>query len=125
VKKWDVVILRYPFTDLTATKARPALVVSPTSQCQGRGDDAIFIAISSNITDIGTFDVLLSNADPQFISTGLLFDSIIKVDKIFTLHKSLVGKTIGTLGPGFQIRVNTLLAAYFEIPAVASVTTQA
>ena len=28
-KKWDIILVPFPFTDLTASKKRPALIISP------------------------------------------------------------------------------------------------
>jgi mRNA interferase MazF len=113
VKKWDIVILRYPFTDLTATKARPALVISPDSS--SAGDDAVFIAITGNTAGNGPHDVIFESSDPEYSTSGLLSDSAIKVDKIFTLHKSLAAKKIGVLGPLMQSKVKTRLIQFFEL----------
>jgi mRNA interferase MazF len=114
VNKWDIVILRYPFTDLTATKARPALVVSPDSQSSG--EDAVFIAITGNTACKGTYDLIFPSSDPEYSISGLLSDSVIKVDKIFTLHKSLAAKKIGKLGSRLQLKVKSQLTQFFELP---------
>ena len=113
MKKWDIVILRYPFTDLTATKARPALVISPDSQ--STGDDAVFIAITGNTAASGPHDLIVRTSDPEYLASGLLSDSAIKVNKIFTLHKSLAAKKIGVLGPVLQSKVKTQLIQFFEL----------
>ena len=34
MNKWDVVLLSFPFTDLSATKVRPAVVISPDTYNQ-------------------------------------------------------------------------------------------
>src|ERR1700678_1492592 len=115
MKKWDVVILQYPFTDLSAKKVRPALVISPNSE--RRGHDAVFIAITSKTEDPGRFDLRIFAADPDFPATGLRAASAIKIDKIFTLEKSLVRATIGWLAPAWQAKVNDLLRRFFDLPA--------
>jgi mRNA interferase MazF len=113
VNKWDIVILRYPFTDLTATKARPALVVSPSPD--SGGEDAVFIAVTGNTSCNGPYDLIFSSSDPEYSISGLLCDSVIKVDKIFTLHKSLATKKIGKLGPVLQLKVKNQLKNFFEL----------
>ena len=45
----DIVLVSFPFTDLTATKKRPALVVSPDS-FNAAGRDLVLLAITSQLT---------------------------------------------------------------------------
>ncbi len=116
MNKWDVVLLRYPFSDLTTTKVRPALVISPDSY--NTGEDAAFIAITSNVARAGTYDVPISSSHPQFPETGLNYDSVVRVGKLFTLKQTLVAKKLGTLGTDLQADVNAQLRAFLELEAL-------
>jgi mRNA interferase MazF len=113
MNKWDIFLLAYPFTDLTQTKVRPAVVMSPNSA--SAGEDAVFIAITGNTEGGGPYDLMLAATDPEYPLSGLLCDSVIKVDKIFTLHKSLAKKKLGKLGPALQLKVNAQLVRFFEL----------
>lgn len=42
----DIVLVRFPFTDLTASKQRPALIVHPVGLTASRGD-AVVLALTS------------------------------------------------------------------------------
>jgi mRNA interferase MazF len=42
----DVVLVRYPFTDLTSTKKRPAVILSP-SDYAGRFGDVVVVPLTS------------------------------------------------------------------------------
>ncbi len=44
---WDIVLVPFPFTDLTTSKKRPALVVSPDSY--NSGPDVIIAFITSQL----------------------------------------------------------------------------
>ena len=80
----DVVLVPFPFTDLTATKQRPAVVVSPDRLNIVRAD-VIVAAITSQIpNDLGEDELLLSDADLR--ASGLPKRSIIRLGKIFTIH---------------------------------------
>ena len=58
----------FPFTDLTATKIRPAVVVSANPQ----GQDVTLAFISSVVpASPGPFDVVVPTTDPSFGATGL------------------------------------------------------
>jgi len=114
-KKWDLVLLAYPFTDLSATKVRPAVVISPDSE-NGILKDSVFLLITSNTSRQSSFDLFVDNTHPEFPATGLLSRSAIRVNKIWTLHNSLVRRRLGKLGPQLQQAVSTLLASYLDIP---------
>ena len=89
----EVVLVPFPFTDLSAVKQRPALVLSPKRLNNVR-TDLIVAAITSQIPNaIGEDEILLSDADQR--SAGLPKASIIKLGKIFTIHQGLIRKKLG------------------------------
>lgn len=89
----DVVLVPFPFTDLSAVKQRPALILSPKRLNNVR-TDLIVAAISSQIPSvIGEDEILLSEADQR--TAGLPKASIIKLGKIFTIHQGLTRKKLG------------------------------
>lgn len=113
-RKWDVVLLSYPFSDLSATKVRPALVVSPDSE-NGQLEDSVFLLITSNTSRMSSFDLVIATSHPEFVTTGLLNSSAIRVNKVWTLRNTLVQKVLGKVGPKLRANVLQLLASYFEI----------
>jgi mRNA interferase MazF len=89
----DVVLVPFPFTDLSAVKQRPALVLSP-KRLNDERSDLIVAAITSQIPDVvGEDEILLSDADQR--TAGLPKASIIKLSKIFTIHQGLIRKRLG------------------------------
>jgi len=88
--KGDIVIIPFPFTDLSNSKKRPAFVVANLI-----GDDIIVCQITSK-----------SKSDPlalplgmhDFISGGLPVDSFIRPNKIFTADKNIIISVAGHLG---------------------------
>ncbi len=91
----DVVLVPFPFTDLTAIKQRPALVLSPERLNKVRAD-LVVAAITSQIPEpLGEGEVLLSEADLQ--AAGLPKRSIVKLGKIFTIHQGLTRKKLGRI----------------------------
>ena len=49
-RRGDIILVPFPFTDLSSSKRRPALVVSP-DDFNGRLQDLVVIAITSQLTD--------------------------------------------------------------------------
>ena len=70
VKRGSVVLIRYPFTDLTGAKVRPALVVTP-DHLLPRLEDVLCLFISSAMPDdLLPTDFVLEPGHPSFPTTG-------------------------------------------------------
>mgnify|MGYP001585341437 CR=1 FL=1 len=88
--KGMIILVPFPFTDLSGQKIRPALVLSGLE----RSDDFIACFISSKPDrKINKTDIKIEPS-PQ---NGLKVSSIIKVAKIATLEKKIVLGEIGSL----------------------------
>lgn len=94
-RQGDLVLLPFPFTDLSAAKRRPALIVSPDRLHQ-HVDDVILVAVTSHVpTSLTEFDMPLRSSD---LALGRLpKPSVIKLGKIFTAHRGLIVKRAGHL----------------------------
>ena len=92
-RRGDIVLVSFPFTDLTSSKRRPALILSPDS-FNAAGVDLLLAAITSQITD-DPHGVLIRRGD--FAQGGLPRTSLVKTTKLFTMHSSLVAKRICVL----------------------------
>ena len=87
--KGDIVIIPFPFTDLSGNKRRPAFVVADLP-----GDDIIVCQITGK-TKSDSFSLPL--IAPDFDSGGLPIDSFIRPNKIFTADKNIILSTAGHL----------------------------
>lgn len=89
----DIVLIPVPFTDLTATKKRPVLVLSRTAHNR-RAEDVMVAAITSNLAAGGS-GVTITGAD---LEEGVLpVASLVRADKIYTLSKRIILKRYGRL----------------------------
>lgn len=105
IKQRDVLLVEFPFSDLSDTKPRPILVLSDNI-FNSSSSDLIGCLITSNVnTDLK--NVLIFQSD--FESGYLNFDSIIKPYKLFTFDKSLIIKKLGTLNIKKYLEVYTKL----------------
>jgi len=93
VKRGDIVLLPFPWTDLSTIKVRPALVLSDDSFNQ-KNNDAVFLFITSKIYK-GLFDFRLNKTDSNFKATGLSTASTFRISKIITLEQKLVKRRLG------------------------------
>ncbi len=102
--KGDVVVVPFPFSDLTQAKRRPALVVSKLE-----GDDLILCQITSqSVKD--NYSLPLDNKD--FASGSLQQTSNVRPNRIFTADSHIVLYKIGTLTPE---KLNEVLEKVIEI----------
>jgi mRNA interferase MazF len=107
----DVVLVSFPFTDLSARKVRPALIVGRPS-----GDDLILAFIGSRSAGTNPrAECLLEPTDPEFVQTGLKGSSSVHLDKLATLHRYLVHRRMGRIGPRAGDSVARALRYVFEI----------
>ncbi|MEK7560691.1 MAG: type II toxin-antitoxin system PemK/MazF family toxin [Patescibacteria group bacterium] len=112
-KKGTVVLVPFPFTDLSGAKVRPALVLSDRI----RGDDVIVAFISSKSSTMRPNDVMISTSHSAFAKTGLKTESVIKVAKIATLEKSILLGELGAIDRALQKAVEQKLKRVFGIPS--------
>ena len=93
----DVVLMAFPFSDLTDRKLRPALVMAAA----GRGDWVLCQVTSKPYGDPDTLPI----TDADFDTGGLRISSVVRPTKLFTAHESLVQGPAGRLGRPAHSRV--------------------
>ncbi|HYN44461.1 MAG TPA: type II toxin-antitoxin system PemK/MazF family toxin [Candidatus Limnocylindrales bacterium] len=108
--KGKIVLVPFPFTDLTAVKLRPALVLY-------EGDkDIISVFISSKIpSEPSEIDVLITKNHSGFKKAGFKLDSVIKLDKIATILKDLIVGEIGEINEEIRKEVNQKVIKILEV----------
>jgi mRNA interferase MazF len=91
-QRGEVVLVRFPFTDLSATKLRPAVVLAI------HGDDVIVVGVFSRVPPtLKDTWLRLDERDPAFSQTGLKTSSVIKGEKLAVVHRSIMVTAIGSL----------------------------
>ena len=99
-----VILVPFPFTSQTASKKRPAVVISSSGYGSSR-PDVILMAITSQLrSEAGAIDVQL--ADWQ--GAGLLKPSAIK-PVIATIEQSLIDRQLGGLGAHDEAALRALI----------------
>lgn len=88
----DLVLVPFPFTDLSAAKKRPAVIISSTAYHQAR-PDVIVMAVTSQLRPATILGEVLVQ---HWQAAGLLKPSVIK-PVITTLERTLLIKTLGRL----------------------------
>lgn len=105
MKKGNIVLVPFPFTDLTGSKLRPALIL------YSYGNDVVVAFISSSSKMISDYDILIKRSQRN----GLKVDSVLKLTKVITLDKKLIIGKIGDLEEDILKQVDNKLIKIFEI----------
>jgi len=87
--KGDVVVIPFPFSDMSSSKRRPALIVAIASS-----DDVILAQITSrNFGD----DYSIELSDSDFSNGGLNHASNVRPNKLFTAETSIIAYKAGNI----------------------------
>ncbi|MFQ5605619.1 MAG: type II toxin-antitoxin system PemK/MazF family toxin [bacterium] len=116
IKRGSTVLVRYPFSDLSSIKVRPAVIIT-SNELIRQIDDVLCLFISSSIPDdLLKTDYVLETTHPSFAHTGLKFRSIFRTHKIVLLHRTLVLRVLGELSEELLVKVNERLKISLGIP---------
>ena len=87
--KGDILVIEFPFSDLKNTKRRPVLILKVP-----KGDDIIAAQITGSSYEKS---VEISIKGEDFKQGSLKRESYVRIDKIFSIEKSLIKYKLGSL----------------------------
>ena len=103
--KGDIILIPFPFTDLSGNKNRPAVILI-TSE-----DDVTVCFITTQLKRQSSFDLIIEPSE----FNGLKKTSVIRLNKIATVDKSLVIGKLGELGNSYLQELNQNLIEIFKL----------
>lgn len=98
----DVLIVPVPFSDLSTTKQRPVIVVTPQSYMVETNGDFIAVAVTSNPMDRPHSMELI---DEDLEEGRFPKPSRVRADKIFNLHRDQVKKRFGRIKKDTLVKI--------------------
>lgn len=103
-QRGDIVLIRFPFTDLSGSKRRPAIILAEYPP------DVVVAFISSVLPSVPEkSDILLLPSAPFFTATGLKKASVVRLRKVATLEQALVTRKLGNLDQNLLTAVDKAL----------------
>jgi len=109
IKRGSIVLVRYPFTDLSGSKVRPALILTP-DHLLSQMNDVLCLFISTVIPlDLLPTDLIVRKNHSHFPQTGLNFDSTFRTHKLALLEKSLVTRYLGQVADPLMAEIENKL----------------
>jgi mRNA interferase MazF len=105
MKKGDIVLVSFPFTDLTGVKNRPALVIAASEL------DAIRIFFTNQLKWQDPFDVVFVPS----AENGLKKESLLRVSKIATIDRNKIPGRLGKASSSEIEAINVNLKKLLQI----------
>ena len=110
MKSAEIVLVKFPFSDLESSKKRPALVLNVTNVSSDI--QLVTIAMITSRTEgiklSGDFKV------KKWDEAGLLYPSLIRLSKIATVESSLIDKSLGKLNLVDIRSIKKIFKTYFR-----------
>ena len=111
--KGKVVLIPFPFDDLSSTKVRPAVCLTNPI---GPHRHVILAFISSQVpVDIMDPDLVLDATQADFSLTGLRVPSILRLHRLMTVTTSLIQRELGELSPRMQSEADKRVKKLFVL----------
>ena len=104
--KFDVILVRYPFSDLSNSKVRPAVVVNSPHPSQ----DILITPLTSKTGSLLDGEFALS----EWLAAGLNVATAVKRG-VYTVHESLAIKVIGKLADVDAEQLEQALRSWLEL----------
>jgi mRNA interferase MazF len=113
MNRGDVVELDWPFSDLTGSKQRPAVVVQ-ADYLNGLIDDTILVKITGSRFGIPGTEVAIDPAVET--ASGLSRACYASCKDVLTRDQALILRTIGVLSEAIMRQIEDFLKAVMELP---------
>ncbi len=111
--KNKIVLVPFPFDDLSSTKVRPAVCLTNEIVPYGH---VVLAFITSKVPNAPSdTDFVIDAQDTDFAQTGLKVSSAIRLHRLMTVSKTIIRRELGELSSSRQIAVEKRLIKLFDI----------
>ena len=113
MNKGKIVLVPFPFDDLSTTKVRPAVCLTEPI---GIYKQVILAFISSNtLNKLEETDLLIDKNYPDFKKTGLKVASVFRLHRVMTVSLSFIKRELGEISGKIKNEINSKLRKLFEL----------
>ena len=111
--KYKVVLVPFPFDDLSSTKVRPAVCLTDPI---GPHRHIVLAFITSRVpaSPLST-DFIIDSSDRAFSLTGLRVSSTVQLHRLMTVTTTLVRRELGVIPPRMQSKIEGRLRTLFNL----------
>jgi len=108
-----IVLVPFPFDDLSATKLRPAICL--TEPIGPSRHVVVAFITSRDVSDLLPTDIALPTNHPDFRATGLRASSVLRLHRLITLSTAIIQRELGRLSPNLEREVAGKLKLLFSL----------
>lgn len=111
--KYKIVLVPFPFDDLSSNKVRPAVCL--TDEIQPYGHIVLAFITSKVSANQSATDFTIDLQDIDFAQTGLKVSSTIRLHRLMTISKKIIQRKLGELSNNQQTEIEKRLRKLFQI----------
>ena len=112
MKPGELVLVRFPETDLASGKLRPALVVAIAP---GRHPDVLLALVTSRgYQAVSKFDEVIEPVDADFAATRLKTRSVVRLARLVSVDVGVIEGRLGAISPSRLTRIRERLIAWLS-----------
>jgi len=111
--KNKVVLVPFPFDDLSSQKVRPAVCL--TDEIKPYGHIVLAFITSKVSTNPANTDFVINSNDADFGQTGLKVSSTVRLHRLMTISRKIIRRELGELSPNQQTEIENRLRKLFKI----------
>jgi mRNA interferase MazF len=106
----QIVLFRFPHTDLGEGKMRPTLLVA---KVPGRFDDWLACALSTQLhQQVEGFDEVIREGDADYVQSGLKSESLVRVGRLGVLNGAIFEGAVGEISAERLKRIKARLVKW-------------
>ncbi len=111
--RYRVVLLPFPFDDLSGSKVRPAVCLTDPV---GVHRHVVLAFVTSVVPPrLEPTDILLDPSNADFAHSGLRVRSALRVHRMVTVSATIIKRQLGILTPNLQAQVRQRLRTLFAL----------
>lgn len=111
--KYKIVLVPFPFDDLSSNKVRPAVCL--TDEIQPFGHIVLAFITSKVSTNLSVTDFVIDAQASDFVQTGLKVSSTIRLHRLMTISKIIIQRRLGALSDNQQKEIEQRLKILFDL----------
>lgn len=116
IRRGDVVLVDFPYSDKTGRKVRPALVVQSDVWNQKLDDTILALLTSSRHRRVGAAtQYLIAISTDEGRQTGLRLNSVVQCENLITYDQSLILRVLGNLSASAMQQIDICLKVVLGI----------
>ena len=109
--KYKIVLVPFPFDDLSSNKVRPAACL--TDEIQPYGHIVLAFVTSRVSANPSDTDFVIDSQDADFAPTGLKISSTVRLHRLVTVSGKIIKRELGEMSKNQQTEIENRLRVLF------------